>query len=98
MSTVATLLLVLVHANPIPVIGFPCWSYPTAVNCWVPLVKMEGVAGVAEIVVRTEGGGSTVRDAGALNCLGDRPCDVMRVPLPAGGDGEFVSAYHALLE
>jgi hypothetical protein len=37
-------------------------------------------------------------DTAILNRSGDRPGNVVRVPLPAGADGEFVSAYHGLLE
>src|ERR1700745_3873811 len=66
MSTVATVLLLLDQAKDTPVIGFPFWSYPRAVNCCTPPTKIEGVAGVTAMLVSTGGGGSTISDAGAL--------------------------------
>jgi len=37
-----------------------------AVSCCVPLVKIEGAAGVTTTLVNTDGGGRTVSDAGPL--------------------------------
>ncbi len=63
---IVALPVLLDHANAIPLIGAPFWSYPTAVNCCVPPVKIEDVVGVTTIVVNVGGGGSTVSKAGAL--------------------------------
>jgi len=64
--TVAVAGFALDHVNAIPLISFPYWSLPTALNCWAPPAKTDGCDGVTKTVARVGGGASTVRAAGAL--------------------------------
>src|ERR1700730_14604858 len=57
--------LALDQLNATPLISFPYWSLPTALNCWVPPVKIEGCAGVTRIVAKEGVRDSMVRAAGA---------------------------------
>src|SRR5437868_11223259 len=65
-STVAIPGFALDHVNVTPLMAFPYWSRPTAANCCVLPIRIEDVVGVTVMPVRTGGGGSTVRTAGAL--------------------------------
>ena len=58
--------LALAQVNTTSLIAFPYWSLPTALNCWVPPVKIDGCAGVTRMVAKAGGGASTVSAAGAL--------------------------------
>src|ERR1700730_15820812 len=58
--------LELAQVNATPLISFPYWSLPTALNCWVPPVKIDGRVGVTRMAAKGGVGADTGRGAGAL--------------------------------
>src|ERR1700737_942261 len=56
--------LALAQVNTTPLIAFPYWSLPTALNCWVPPVKIDGRVGVTRMAAKGGGGGKNGQTGG----------------------------------